>query len=72
MLYIKREIQTKDRRKPCQEEEEVKRKRILFLLRVQEHFDGLDCCRLSARGESCEAVLMEIAEILQEIIEEKD
>ena len=54
------------------EEEVVKRKRILFLLRVQEHFDGLDCCRLSACGKDCGAVLMEIAEILQEIIEEKD
>ncbi len=51
------------------DEEEVKIKRILFLVKVQEKFGGLDCCRLSALGEDCSGVLEGIAEILQEVIE---
>lgn len=51
------------------DEEEVKRKRILFLVKVQETFGALDCCRLSASGEDCSGLLEEIAEILQEVIE---
>ena len=51
------------------DEEEVKIKRILFLVKVQEKFGGLDCCRLSALGEDCSSVLEGIAEILQEVIE---
>ena len=51
------------------EEEEIKMKRILFLLKAQEQFSGLDCCRLSARGEDCNCLLEEIAEILQDVIE---
>ena len=51
------------------DEEEVKIKRLLFLMKAQETFDGLDCCRLSALGEDCSGLLEEIAEILQEVIE---
>ena len=52
--------------------EEVKQKRLLFLIRAQERFGYMDCCRLSALGEDCTAILVEIAEILQEIIENED
>lgn len=52
------------------EEEEIRMKRILFLLKAQERFGGLDCCRLSALGEDCSGLLKEIADILQEVIEE--
>lgn len=51
------------------DEEEIKMKRLLFLLKAQERFGGLDCCRLSALGEDCSGLLEEIAEILQEVIE---
>lgn len=51
-------------------EEEVRQKRILFLLRAQERFGGLDCCRLSAEGTDCIALLEEIAALLQEVLEE--
>ena len=51
------------------DEEEVKIKRLLFLMKAQEIFGGLDCCRLSALGEDCSGLLEEIAEILQEVIE---
>ena len=55
------------------EEEEVKGRRILFLLKVQERFGALDCCRLSeAFEEDCGALLEEIGRILQEVIEEQD
>ena len=54
------------------EEDDVKIKRMIFLLKVQERLGALDCCRLSAKGENCMEVLEEIAEILQEVIEEKD
>ena len=52
------------------EEEELKLKRILFLLRVQNRFGSLDCCTLSALGADCSGVLEEIGGILQEVIEE--
>lgn len=51
--------------------DEVKCKRILLLIKMQERFGYLDCCRLSALGEDCSGVLMEIAEILQEVIEKE-
>lgn len=51
-------------------EEEVKLRRILFLLKVQERFAGLDCCTLSAYGEDCSILLEEIAALLQEVIEQ--
>ena len=51
------------------EEEERKQKRILFLIKAQERFCGLDCCRLSALGADCSGVLEEIADILQEVLE---
>jgi len=51
-------------------EEELKLKRILFLLRVQNRFGSLDCCTLSALGADCSGVLEEIGGILQEVIEE--
>ncbi|WP_458408305.1 C-GCAxxG-C-C family (seleno)protein [Anaerotignum sp.] len=51
------------------EEEEMKGKRIQFLVRAQEKFGGLDCGRLSALGTDCTGVLIDIAEILQEVIE---
>ncbi len=51
------------------EDEEVKLRRILFLMKAQERFGGLDCCRLSVYGEDCCILLEEIAEILQEVIE---
>ncbi len=55
------------------EEEEVKRKRILFLLKAQERFGALDCCYLSGMfEEDCSKLLEEIANILQEVIEAKD
>ena len=50
------------------EEEELKLKRILFLLRVQNRFGSLDCC--TALGADCSGVLEEIGGILQEVIEE--
>ena len=50
-------------------EDEVNLRRILFLMKTQEKFGSLDCCRLSALGEDCSSVLEGIAEILQEIIE---
>lgn len=50
-------------------EEEIKGRRILFLLKAQERFGGLDCCRLAARGADCTGLLEEIAEILQDVIE---
>ena len=51
------------------DEEEVKEKRILFLIEVQERFGALDCCRLAMHREDCEGLLEEIAEVLQEVIE---
>lgn len=51
------------------DEEEVKLRRILFLMKVQEWYGYLDCCRLSALGEDCSGVLKKIAEILQEVID---
>ena len=52
------------------DEEEIKWKRILLLIRMQERFGSLDCLRLSALEEDCSHVLEEIAEILQMVIEE--
>ena len=49
--------------------EELKLKRILFLLQAQERFGSLDCCRLSTLGADCSGVLGEIADILQEVLE---
>lgn len=51
------------------EEEEVKGKRILFLICIQEHFGCMDCGRLSAEEEDCSNILLEIADILQDVIE---
>ena len=51
------------------EEEEIKGKRILFLIKAQERFGALDCCRLSALGEDCSGILEDIADILQEVME---
>lgn len=51
------------------DEEQLKMKRILFLLKAQERLGGLDCCRLSALGTDCSGLLEEIADILQEVIE---
>ena len=51
------------------EEEEVKEKRILFLIKVQERFGALDCYRLAMHREDCRGLLEEIAEVLQEVIE---
>ncbi len=53
-------------------EEDVKMKRILLLLRLQERFGCLDCCRLSVLGADCSGVLEEIADILQAVIEERE
>jgi len=52
------------------DEEKIRWKRLLFLIRVQERFGYLDCGRLSALGEDCSLILEEIAEILQMVIEE--
>lgn len=52
------------------EEENVKIRCILFLLRMQERYGSLDCCRLSAIHGDCENILEGIAELLQEVIEE--
>ncbi|MBO5150090.1 MAG: C-GCAxxG-C-C family protein, partial [Anaerotignum sp.] len=38
------------------DEEEIRMKRILFLVKAQEKFGGLDCCRLSALGQDCSNV----------------
>lgn len=51
------------------EEEALKQKRILFLLAVQEKFGGLDCCTLSSAATDCNAVLAELAAILETVIE---
>lgn len=50
-------------------EEEVKLRRILFLMKVQEQFDGLDCGKLSTYGADCSVLLEELAVLLQEVIE---
>ena len=50
-------------------EEEVKEKRILFLVRIQERLGALDCGRLSAKRVECVELLEEIAEVLEEIAE---
>ena len=52
------------------DEETVKIKRILFLIKVQEKFGYLDCCRLSSLEKDCSGILEDVAEILQEVIEE--
>ena len=52
------------------DEEEVKWKRILFLMRVQERYGSLECGRLSALQTECNEILEGIADILQEVIEE--
>ena len=52
------------------DEEEVKWKRILFLMRVQERYGSLECGRLSALQTDCKEILEGIADILQEVIEE--
>ena len=51
------------------DEETVKIKRILFLIKAQDRFGYLDCSRLSALETDCSGVLEEIAGILQEVIE---
>ena len=51
-------------------EEEVKWKRILFLMKVQERYGSLECGRLSALQTDCKEILEGIADILQEVIEE--
>ena len=52
------------------DEEEVKWKRILFLMKVQEIYGSLECGRLSALQTDCKEILEGIADILQEVIEE--
>ncbi|MBR5269631.1 MAG: C-GCAxxG-C-C family protein [Anaerotignum sp.] len=52
------------------DEEEVKWKRILFLMKVQERYGSLECGRLSALQTDCKEILEGIADILQEVIEE--
>ncbi|MBR4016030.1 MAG: C-GCAxxG-C-C family protein [Anaerotignum sp.] len=51
------------------DEEELKLKRLLFLLGAQERLGATDCCRLSAKGTDCSGLLEEIAVLLQEVIE---
>lgn len=51
-------------------EEEVSQKRIIFLLKAQERFSGLDCGCLSAREADCRNLLGEIGSLLQETLEE--
>ena len=51
------------------DEADIKAKRILFLIRIQEQFGYMDCCRLSAFEEDCSILLEKMAEILQEVIE---
>ena len=52
------------------DEEEIKWKRILFLMSVQERYGSLECGRLSALQTDCNEFLEGIADILQEVIEE--
>ena len=52
------------------DEEEIKWKRILFLMSVQERYGSLECGRLSALQTDCKEILEGIADILQEVIEE--
>lgn len=52
------------------ESEEVKRKRLLFLVKTQEQLGSLDCSRLSASAEDCIFLLEKIAELLKDVIEE--
>ncbi|MBQ2925088.1 MAG: C-GCAxxG-C-C family protein [Anaerotignum sp.] len=49
----------------------VQEKRLLLLWKVQERFGYLDCGRLSSMGEDCGLILEEIADILQEVIEDE-
>lgn len=51
-------------------EEEIAQKRVLFLLKAQERFSGLDCGMLSAREADCRELLAEIGNLLQETLEE--
>ena len=51
------------------DEEEVKQKRIVFLIQAQESLGALECGRLAVQREDCLELLEEIATILQEVIE---
>lgn len=50
-------------------EEEVKEKRILFLMQIQERLGALECGRLAAQREDCVGLLEEIAEVLEKVVE---
>lgn len=54
------------------EGETLKTKRIQLLSAAQGRFGALDCCRLSALGDGtdCRALLEEIAELLQTVVEQ--
>lgn len=48
--------------------DEAKQKSLLLFFRVQEQWNCIDCCRLSADRENCNSLIGEISAILEEII----
>ncbi len=50
--------------------EEAKQKSLLLFFKVQENWNCVDCCRLSANRENCNELIGQIAELLEEVIRE--
>lgn len=50
--------------------EEAKQKSLLLFCSIQERWNCIDCCRLSANRENCNDLIGEISEILEEVIHE--
>lgn len=48
--------------------DEAKQKSLILFCRVQERWNCIDCCRLSANREDCNDLIGEISAILEEII----
>jgi len=48
--------------------DEAKQKSLILFCRVQEQWNCIDCCRLSANREDCNDLIGEITAILEEII----
>ncbi len=48
--------------------EEAKQKSLILFCQVQERWNCMDCCRLSANKENCNDLIGEISAILEEII----
>ena len=48
--------------------DEAKQKSLILFYRVQERWNCIDCCRLSANKEDCNDLIGEISAMLEEII----